>query len=237
MSNHSIFNDELMKMATGLIMPPTQKSAFVPPGAMDPAAAGGGGGMPPGGGAGGMPPGAPPMPPADPSMMGGPPPPPPPGGDPMAAGGLPPELMAMVQAEVQKAMGGGAGGGAMGGAGGAMGGGMKPKIDVNVEMMQIKNMMAKLMDTLNVQMPVQDMVATPEKLEAMAGGGDTAMAGAEGGAEGGAGGAIGQLDPMAGMDPAGQPGPPKMALASAGMGQLTNQAQALSMVLSQVNGR
>lgn len=227
----SIFNSELLKMAQKLtkVHVPAEKDAFVPPGAMDPMM--GGGGAPPmppgGGGAPPMPPGgggAPPMPPMDPAMMGGGGAPPPPPGDPAAGGGaLPPELAAIIQAEVQKAMGGGAAG-AMGGSGA---GGMKPKIDVNVELMQLKNMMAKLMDTLNVQMPAQDMVATPEKLDQMAAGGDPS-------AGGGGEGAIGQIGGMGGMEPAGEPGPPKMGWDSNRMYDMKEQASAVSQVIARI---
>jgi len=177
------------------------KFAFVPGG--DPSA--GGGGMPPGGdpsAGGGMPPGG------DPSMGGGMPP----GGDPsMGGGGAPPsdpridQMMQMIQ-QMQQQMGGGAGGG---GAGAGAGGGLKPKIDVNVEIMQIKNILAKIADALNVSIPAQDMVATPEKLTAMANGQSTASGGGGGG--GGGGGAIGQMPGIDPMQGAGSPGGEKMS--------------------------
>jgi hypothetical protein len=68
------------------------------------------------------------------------------------------------------------------GGGGAAGGGMiKPKIDINVEVMQIKKMLAKVIDAMGIPVPASDMVATPEDLTAMAQGQGSA-AGAGGGA-------------------------------------------------------
>lgn len=166
------------------------KSAFVP---------GGDGGMGGGGdpAAGG----------GDPAAMGG--------GDPAAMGGgggggaAPPpsdprvdQLMAQVQQMQQQQMAGGAGGGA-GGAGGAQG--LKPKIDVNVEIMQMKNLMAKICDHLGIQIPAQDMVATPDKLNQMAAGGHPASPPGTGGG-GGGGGAIGGIPAMDPMQGAGMPG-------------------------------
>jgi hypothetical protein len=87
-----------------------------------------------------------------------------------------------------------------GGNGGAStGGGLKPKIDVNVELMQIKHMLARLADALNVKIPAQDLVATPEKLMAMASGGDS-------GSGGGGAGAIPPIGGISGITPAGTPG-------------------------------
>jgi len=158
------------------------KNAFVDPAAM--------GGMPPGG--------APPMDPAmmggapmDPAMMGGAPP-----MDPAMMGGAPPPPPGVtadeVRAIIQEAMGS-MGGGAAGGGGGMAGGNMlKPKIDVNVEIMQIKNMLSKLIDAMGVPVPTQEMVATPEKLTAMAQGG---------GAGGGGGSSIPPIEPMQGASP------------------------------------
>jgi len=185
------------------------KVAFV-----DPATASGGGGAPPPGdpaAAGG---GAPP--PADPAAMGG-------------GGG--PDIQMMITSAVQQAMQGMGGG--MGGAGGE-GGMLKPKIDVNVEIMQIKNLLAKIADALGVPIPAQDMVATPEKLTAMAQGQNVAtpMGGGAGGA-GGGGGGIGGIEPMQGIgggsaktseygEPAG----------SVRMLQLSDRASALAAVMS-----
>ena len=118
----------------------------------------------------------------DPSMGGAPPAGDPAAGgggmDPAAAGGAPPAggggedimtvLQPMIQQAVQQAMmtqGGGAGG-AGGGAGGA--GGLKPKIDVNVEIMQMKKILARIADALSIPIPASEMVATPQDLMQMA---------------------------------------------------------------------
>ena len=158
------------------------KQSFVAAGdpSMDPAAAGG---MPPGDpAAGGMPPGDPAaggMPPGDPAAG---------GGDPMAA--LQPVIQQMVQQAVT------AQGGA-GGAGGGGGGSIKPKIDINIEIMQIKKLLAKLCDAMGVQIPASDMVATPEDLTEMAAGGPGAAAATPDPAAGGGGlGQIGAIQPM-----------------------------------------
>jgi hypothetical protein len=103
-------------------------------------------------------------------------------------------IQQIVADEVRKAMGAGGAGAASGG------GGLKPKIDVNVELMQIKHMLAKLADALNVKIPAQDLVATPEKLMAMANGG-----GSNGGGDSG-GGAISAIKGITGITPAGTPG-------------------------------
>ena len=198
-------NYSLIKVARDVL----NKVAFVPSG--DPSM----GGAPPGGAPpmdpsmmGGAPPmdpsmmgGAPPMdpsmmggaPPMDPSMMGGAPPAPPapPAPSPMDPG----MIQQIVADEVRKAMGAGGAGAASGG-----GGGLKPKIDVNVELMQIKHMLAKLADALNVKIPAQDLVATPEKLMAMANGGNS-----NGGGDSG-GGAISAIKGITGITPAGTPG-------------------------------
>jgi hypothetical protein len=198
----------MIQMTRSMIGDVMQKRAFVPSG--DPSM----GGAPPGGAPpmdpammGGAPPGgappmdpammggAPPMdpammggaPPMDPSMMGGAPPPPPP-----APAIDPAMIQQMVDDAVKKSTGGN--GGASAG-----GGGLKPKIDVNVELMQIKHMLAKLADALNVKIPAQDLVATPEKLMAMASGGDS-------GSGGGGAGAIPPIGGISGITPAGTPG-------------------------------
>lgn len=189
-----VINPELLKLASNRL----RKRAFVPGG--DPSM---GGGAPPGGdpmaGGGGAPPMDPSMmggaPPMDPSMMGGAPPPPPSGGggDP-AVGAKLDQLLQLMQ------------GGVGGQSGGNAAGQIKPKIDVNVEIMKLNKMVARIADALQVHIPAHEMVATPQDLTAMAnqqaasGQQDAAMAG---------GGAIGQMpgmDPMAG---AGVPGPPK----------------------------
>lgn len=197
----------MIRMTRSMMGDVMQKRAFVPSG--DPSMGGAPpGGAPPGmdpammGGAppmdpammGGAPPGAPPMdpammggaPPMDPAMMGGapPPPPPPPAIDPAM-------IQQMVDDAVKKSTGGNGGASA--------GGGLKPKIDVNVELMQIKHMLAKLADALNVKIPAQDLVATPEKLMAMASGGDS-------GSGGGGAGSIPPIGGISGITPAGTPG-------------------------------
>jgi len=100
--------------------------------------------------------------PMDPAAMGGAPP-----MDPAAMGGAPPsgdpiEAFRSIVKEELAAAGMGTGG-ATGGAGG-----IKPKIDVNVELMQIKKMLARLADTMGVHIPASEMVATPQDLGAMA---------------------------------------------------------------------
>lgn len=117
------------------------KEAFMPQGSP------GLGGDPSGGAAAGAPP------PADP--MGGSP-----GG---GGGGVDAGTIRQIMMEVMQ-------GGGAGGAGNPSGAAIKPKIDVNVELMQIKNILAKIADTLGIPIPAQDMVATPDKLQAMAGG-------------------------------------------------------------------
>ena len=172
----------MIRMTRNMMGDVMQKRAFVPSG--DPSM----GGAPPGG--------APPMdpammggaPPMDPAMMGGMPPPPPP-----APAIDPAMIQQMVDDAVKKSNGGSNGNGA------SMGGGLKPKIDVNVELMQIKHMLARLADALNVKIPAQDLVATPEKLMAMASGGDS-------GSGGGGAGSIPPIGGISGITPAGTPG-------------------------------
>lgn len=122
--------------------------------------------------------GAPPM---DPAMAGGAPP-----VDPMAG------LMPMIQQAIQQAMA------ANGGSGPQAGGpGIKPKIDVNVEIMQIKKMLAKIVDALGIQIPAADMVATPEDLNQIAQGGAGYAATTPDNAQSGGGlGAIPPIQPM-----------------------------------------
>jgi hypothetical protein len=151
------------------------KRAFVPPEAasgaagggapMDPAMAGGAPPMDPAMAGGGMDPAA--MGGMDPAMMGGAPP----------AGGDPIEAFRSIVKEELAAAGMGTGGAAAGPAGQ-----IKPKIDVNVELMQIKKMMARIADTLGVHIPASEMVATPQDLGAMASGGGGMPAPAPGGA-------------------------------------------------------
>lgn len=104
----------------------------------DPALGGAPQGMPPGG---------------DPSgggMM-------PPGGDPAAMGGgapPPPPAPAPAPAPMQPAMAGGVEP-------------IKPKIDVNVTMLQILKILARIADALNVKIPASEMVATQGDLTNM----------------------------------------------------------------------
>lgn len=129
-----------------------------------------------------------------------------PGGDPFAlppgAGPQPPDMQQMVQQAVQQHMmsqGGGAGG-----AGGAAGG-LKPKIDVNVEIAQIKNLLAKVIDHLGIPVPAQEMSITSQNLNQMA-----ANPGATPGGGGGGGQqqAISPVDPMGGAAMGGGGGAP-----------------------------
>ena len=182
MQNYPSVNPELLGLAfrNASQFARHEKRAFVPGG--DPSmAAGPGGGAPPGGdpmaGGVGMPPGGDPMagggmPPGGDPMAGGMPPGgggPPPGGDPMAGGGGGGDPMAMIQQmiqqTVQQAMAAGGGGAAPGE---AM---IKPKIDVNIEIMQMKKILAKIADAMGINIPAADMVATPEDLTQMAQGG------------------------------------------------------------------
>jgi len=190
--NQSIFNSQLLDVTRQAILKNAhaQKHSFV-----DAAAASGAGGDPAAAGgdpaaAGGMPPGG------DPMAAGGMPP----AGDPMAAagGGAPPpagdpridQLMTMMQQMMSQ--------GGAGGAAGGMGGvePIKPKIDVNVEIMQMKKLIAKLCDAMGVQVPASDMVATSQDLTQMG------MQG-EAGAAGGAGAApASAISPISAMQPA-----------------------------------
>jgi len=155
----------------------------------DPAAAGGAPPMDPAAAGG-----APPMDPAmDPAMAGGAPP-----MDPAMAGGAPPAdpmaaIMPMIQQAVQQAMAANGGGGSGPQSGGP---GIKPKIDVNVEIMQMKKMLAKMMDAMGIHMPVADMVATPEDLNQIAQGGAGFAAAAPDNGGGGGLGAIPPIQPM-----------------------------------------
>lgn len=216
----SIFNDQLVKIARF-----TNKQGFV-----DPTAAGGG--APPGGdpsGGGGAPPGG------DPSGGGAPP------ADPSAGGGGP-DLAGMIQTAVQQAMatqGGGMGGG-MGGPG-QPGGPPKLKIDVNIEIMQIKKMLAKIVDALGIPVPAQDMAVDQNDITQMAqqntagqsgggGGGTSPIApvgpvqaapppGAGGGGDSGGGAKQGRWEQ-------GSPYP------DSGIGAVRDKAAALALVLS-----
>jgi hypothetical protein len=220
-SDH-IVNPEMIKLARQMLGG-FAKSAFIP--GSDPAMSGGQGG-PADAMAGGSPaPGG-----ADPSAMAGGQPPPAGGG----GGGDMEAMRQMLRQELQMIHG--ASGGAGGAAGAASGAPLKPKIDVNVELMQIKNMMAKICDTLGIHIPAQDMVATPDKLMAMSQGqptGDPAAAAAGSGAQQGA---IPPISGMEGMQPAGMPGAQKAgsengrAFDSAGFVDNGNRAAAIMRV-------
>jgi len=164
-------NPHLLSQARGQV-----KRAFVAAG--DPAMGGdpmAGGGAPPMDPAMG---GAPPM---DPAMGGAPP------MDPAMGGAPPMDPMAQIQPMIDQAVQAAMAGGAAGGAGPAI----KPKIDVNVELMQIKKLLARIADAMGVQIPAAEMVATPEDLGQMAEGGTGAPAAADGGA-----GALGSIEPI-----------------------------------------
>lgn len=128
--------------ASGGAAPMDPAMAGGSPAPVDPAMAGGGMPMDPAamGGGGGMP--------MDPAMAGG-------GGDPMEA------FRAIVKEELAASGAGGAGAG-------AAAGGIKPKIDVNVEIMQMKKLLARLADAMGVHIPASEMVATPQDLAQMA---------------------------------------------------------------------
>jgi hypothetical protein len=106
-------------------------------------------------------------------------------------------LMPMIQQAVQQAMAANGGGGNGGQSGPQQGGpGIKPKIDVNVEIMQIKKMLAKIVDAMGIHIPAQDMVATPEDLNQIAQGGAGFAAATPDGAGGGGIGQIPPIEPM-----------------------------------------
>lgn len=151
----SVFNTQLLATARHAIQKNAaiQKQAFV-----DAAAASGGGGDPAAaaGGADPMAGAMPPMPgmaPEDPAAAAG------------GGGGAPPsdpridQMMSMIQQLMSQ---GGGGGGAMGGVEP-----IKPKIDVNVEIMQMKKMIARLCDAMGVQIPAAEMTATTQDLTQM----------------------------------------------------------------------
>jgi hypothetical protein len=95
----------------------------------------------------------------------------------------------MIQQAVQQAMAANSGSGAMTGGGG--GGGLKPKIDVNVALMQILKILARLADALGVQIPAAEMVATSDDLNQ--------MAASQQAPAGGGGGALGAIQPVSPM--------------------------------------
>lgn len=179
-----IVNPQMVALARDLLRTGFHKQAFVPGGG-DPAA----GGAPPPDPSGGG--GAPPM---DPSMMGGMPPPP------AGGGGGDPALTAKLDQILQALQGGGMGGPQSGQAAGGM---LKPKIDVNVEIMQIKHMLAKVIDSMGIPVSAQEMTATPEKLTQMAQA--QQGSGQQDAAMGGGGGGQGAIPPMPPMDSAAPP--------------------------------
>jgi len=176
---YGFLNTQLLNMAEQM-----NKEAFVDPAMMQ------GGGMPPGGdpaamggdpaAMGGMPPGG------DPAAMGGAPPPA--GGDPMA-------LLPLITQAVQQGVAG-AGGGGGAGAGAAGAGGLKPKIDVNVTMLQILKILARIADALSIQIPASEMVATSGDLNQFA---NQQQAGAQGQPQQSA---ISPISPIQGASPA-----------------------------------
>ena len=216
------------------------KQAFVDPSMMggggappmDPAM-GGGGGAPPmdpammgGGGAPPMDPammgggGAPPMDPAmmgmDPAMM---------GMDPAMMGGAPPapeggggDIRAIIKEELAAS--------GLSGASSATetpAGKIKPKIDVNVEILQIKKMLARLSDAMGVNIPAADMVATEDDLTEMA----NAGAGGGGGEAAMTPGAIPPIEAMQGAFPE-----PKAAGIRDNLETLSDRASAMAYVMS-----
>jgi hypothetical protein len=96
-------------------------------------------------------------------------------------------IMPMVQQAVQQAMSANGGGQPQGA------NGLKPKIDINVEIVQIKKMLAKIIDALGIHVPVSDMVVTPEDLNQIAQGGPGLAAATP---DGKSGGGLGQIAPI-----------------------------------------
>lgn len=178
----------------------TEKRAFVPAGDPSAMGGGGGGGAPPmdpammGGGGGG----APPMDPAmmDPSMIGamgggGAPPAPPP------SGGMDDATINKIVEAVAAKMGGGMGGAGGGAAGGAA---IKPKIDVNVELLKLSKNIARIMDHLQIPVSAADQVVTSDDLMNMANQSQGQPPSAAGG-----------IQPMPAMAPMGGGAPPAPA--------------------------
>lgn len=188
MPSYGTINPELLGLAKQNLAKAasTDKAAFVQAGdpAMDPMAAAGGPPMDPMAGG---------MPPMDP-MAGGPP------MDPMAGGMPPMDPMAAIQPMIDQAVQA-----ALGAAGGGGGGQIKPKIDVNIEIMQIKKILAKISDALGIQIPAADMVATPEDLTAMAQGNSAGAGALEGG------GGASTISPPSPIDPMGAAAPKQAA--------------------------
>ena len=105
----------------------------------------------------------------------------------------------MIQQAVQTAMqqqggGGGGGGGMGGGMAGGMGGPPKMKIDVNIEIMQMKKMLAKIVDALGIPVPAQDLAIDQNDVTQMA---QQQAGGASGGA-----GSISAIAPPSPIQPA-----------------------------------
>lgn len=197
-----IINFELLQGASAA-MGRFQKRAFVPGGDVA-----GGGGAPPGG--------APPMDPSmgggdpaamgmDPSMMGGggAPPPAPAGG---GGGGGDPILQQILQKLTMLEPAGGAGG-----AGGAAGG-IKPKVDVNAVLLQILKILARIADSLGVQIPASEMVPGQQDMQqlAQATTQGTAMPGMDPTAQAGGAGGAGAIPPIPPMQGSGVPGGEKV---------------------------
>lgn len=164
----------------------TEKLAFVPGGDM---------GAPPGGdpSQGGMaPPGG------DPSQGGGMPPPPPGGG-----GGGPDPMSAILQklTSLEQNM---AGAGGAGGAGGAI----KPKVDVNMVMLQILKILARIADSLGVQIPASEMVPGQADIQQLAQATQTGqpLPGSDPTAQAGGQAPAGAIPPVPPMQPSGVPG-------------------------------
>ena len=182
-------NPELLKMARQNV-----KKAFVAAGdpamGADPAMAGGAPPMDPA-----MAGGAPPMDPAaggmpmDPAMMAGGMPDPAMaaggamGGDPMAA------LQPMIDQSVQAALASQGGGAPAGGGGG---GAKAPKVDVGIELKDIKQQLAKLMDVMGITMTPSEVYGEEEQAPQ-----DPMAAPAP--APEAAGGALGAINPIAPM--------------------------------------
>ena len=185
-SNHLVNPDAIAMAIAALGTLHLTKQAFVPAGdpSMDPSA--GGGAAPPGGGPPG---GDPSQGGGDPSQGGGSPPPPPP----PDATAIAQQVMQMIQA--QGGMGGGGGGGGMEP--------IKPKIDVNVTLLQLLKIVSKIADGLGIQIPASEMVATQNDLtnfgmqqQQGAGAGGAGAGGA------GAGGGASSIAPIAPIQPA-----------------------------------
>jgi hypothetical protein len=116
--------------------------------------------------------------------------------------------MEQVTQAIQQAMGNGGGG--MGGGGG----GLKPKIDINVEMVKNNKLLARIADTLGVKVDIADMMTpTADELGAVAAGQPQEGGGAGPGAGGPEGGGASAIQPPAPIDPmaAATPAPPKTA--------------------------